>query len=330
MIITKTPFRVSFFGGGSDYPEYYKNHGGAVLAASIDKYCYISCRELPPFFSHKYRIAYSSIETVRNIEEIRHPAVKGVLKHLNIENGLEVQHHGDLPARSGLGSSSSFTAGLLKAFHALRGSRISNYELALETIHVEQNVIREVVGSQDQMTVALGGLNHIEFRQDGGIKVYPLNLSPHRIQAFNNHLLLFFTGTSRNSQEITKIKIKKIKTKIPEVARLKSMVAEATSILTSNSPITEIGKLLHEGWITKRALSSNISTQLIDDIYQAARDNGALGGKLLGAGGGGFMLLFARPEDHPKICDILSGLVRVPFKFEFNGSTVCLNEPAGL
>ena len=328
--MTKTPFRISFFGGGSDYPEYYMKHGGAVLAASIDKFCYISCRELPPFFSHKYRIAYSSIETVQKIEEIRHPAVRGVFKHLNIENGVEVQHHGDLPARSGLGSSSSFTAGLLKAFHTLRGSRISNYELALETIHIEQNVIQEIVGSQDQMTVALGGLNHIEFCQDGVIKVSPLNLSPERIQAFNNHLLLFFTGTSRNSQEITKIKIEKIKSKAPEVAHLKSMVSEAMTILTSNSSITEIGKLLHEGWMAKRALSSNISTQKIDDIYQSARDNGALGGKLLGAGGGGFMLVFARPEDHPKICDSLSDLVRVPFKFEFNGSTVCLNEPAGL
>ena len=193
MIITRTPYRISFFGGGSDYPDYYMIHGGAVLAASIDKYCYISCRELPPFFSHRYRIAYSSIETVGNIDEIEHPAVKGVFRHLNVQNGLEVQHHGDLPARSGLGSSSSFTAGLLHAIHVLKGDSVSNYDLALETINVEQNVIRETVGSQDQMTVAIGGLNHIKFLPGGEINVYPVGISSQRMQNFNNHLLLFFT-----------------------------------------------------------------------------------------------------------------------------------------
>ena len=330
MIITRTPYRISFFGGGSDYPDYYMIHGGAVLAASIDKYCYISCRELPPFFSHRYRIAYSSIETVGNIDEIEHPAVKGVFRHLNVQNGLEVQHHGDLPARSGLGSSSSFTAGLLHAIHVLKGDSVSNYDLALETINVEQNVIRETVGSQDQMTVAIGGLNHIKFLPGGEINVYPVGISSQRMQNFNNHLLLFFTGTSRNSQEITKIKIKKIKAKTAEVAGMKTMVKEAVSILKSNAPITEIGKLLHEGWMAKRSLSSNISTQSIDDIYQTARSNGAFGGKLLGAGGGGFMLIFACPENHQKICEALSNLVRVPFRFEFKGSSICLNEPEGL
>lgn len=306
------------------------NHGGAVLATSIDKFCYISCRELPPFFSHKFRIAYSSIETVRSIEDIRHPAVRGVFRHLNIKNGLEVQHHGDLPARSGLGSSSSFTAGLLHSIHVLRGKNVSNYNLALETINVEQNIIQEIVGSQDQMTVAMGGLNHIEFLPGGAIKVHPIEISAERIQEFNNHLLLFFTGTSRNSQEITKIKIEKIKTRLAEVAIMKSMVTEAVSILKSNSPLTEIGKLLHEGWIAKRGLSSNISTKSVDDIYQTARNNGALGGKLLGAGGGGFMLIFANPEHHQKISDSLTSLVQVPFRFEFNGSSVCVNEPKGL
>ncbi len=329
MIITKTPYRMSFFGGGTDYPEHYLEHGGAVIATSINKYCYISCRALPPFFDHKYRIAYSKIETTRNVDEIRHPAVKGVFKYLGIEDGLEVQHHGDLPARSGLGSSSSFTAGLLHSIHALNGKMISKFNLAMQTIDVEQNVIGEKVGSQDQVSAAVGGFNQINFDQDGSITVKPVVMTKERKEALNDHLLMFFSGISRDSQSITEQKIANIKKKTPHMLELGKMVEDSLSIINSKSCISEFGRLLHEAWVLKRSISRNISTNLLDSIYQTARENGALGGKVLGAGGGGFMVIFAPPEEHAKIKHALSHLVHVPFKFETGGSTVCMYEPNG-
>lgn len=330
MIITRTPFRMSFFGGGTDYPAHYREHGGSVLASSINKYCYISCRKLPPFFDHKYRIAYSKIETTKHINQIKHPAVKGVLNYLGIKDGLEVQHHGDLPARAGLGSSSSFTAGLLNSIHALNGRMVSKYDLAMQTIDVEQNIIGEKVGSQDQVIASVGGFNKVNFLKDGTITVKPVIMTEDRKETLNSHCLLFFSGVSRNSQSITEEKIKKIKAKPSEVIELGNMVEEAISIINSDTCISKFGELLHEAWMLKRSISQNISTNLIDCIYQTARENGALGGKLLGAGGGGFILVFASPERHGKIIEALPNLVHVPFKFETEGSTVCVYEPNGI
>jgi D-glycero-alpha-D-manno-heptose-7-phosphate kinase len=330
MIITRTPYRMSFFGGGTDYPAHFLKHGGSVLASSINKYCYISCRNLPPFFDHKYRIAYSQIETTETIENIKHPAVRGVLEYLKVSDGLEIQHHGDLPARSGLGSSSSFTAGLLHSLHALEGRMISKYDLAMQTIDVEQNIIGEKVGSQDQIMASIGGLNCINFSQDGTITVKPVIISKDKKDWLNDHLLMFFSGVSRNSQDITAQKIKCIKSKASEMKHLGGLVEQSLSIINSSTCISEFGKLLHEAWLLKRSISQNISTNLIDSIYETARENGALGGKLMGAGGGGFMVFFASPNKHVRIKKALSKLVHVPFRFENNGSTVCMYEPNGL
>jgi D-glycero-alpha-D-manno-heptose-7-phosphate kinase len=330
MIITKTPFRLSFFGGGTDYPAHYLEHGGAVLATSINKYCYISCRFLPPFFDHKYRIAYSRIENARSIDEIQHPAVKAVLNYLNISRGLEIHHDGDLPARSGLGSSSSFTTGLLNAIHALNGRMVSKYELAMQAIEVEQKVIGEKVGSQDQVLAAMGGFNLVNFNPDGNITVNPVIMSPKRKDDLNKHLLMFFSGVTRNSQTITPQKISDIKDKKNDLFEMRSMVDEGLKIISSaERDICDFGRLMHESWKLKRSISSHISTDLIDDIYTTAIDSGALGGKLLGAGGGGFLAFFAPPERHEKIKRSLSSYIHVPFSFENNGSTVCVYEPNG-
>lgn len=331
MIITKTPFRISFFGGGTDYPAHYLEHGGSVLATSIDKYCYISCRKLPPFFEHRHRIVYSAIENVNSLDDIRHPAVREVLKWDETEHGLEIHHDGDLPARSGLGSSSSFTVGLIHALKALRGEMYCKRELAEKAILIEQNFIKENVGSQDQITVAYGGFNRIDFHPAGSFVVTPQIIKEHRRTQLNDHLMLFFTGFTRFASVIAEDQIRNLPNRKQELDAMRSMVGEAVSILANeNTPIEEFGTLLAEAWRYKRSLSDMVTTPAIDSLYDTALNAGALGGKLLGAGGGGFLLLFARPEDHSKIVNALSGLVHVPFKFDNAGSSLALYEPNGL
>lgn len=331
MIITRTPFRISFFGGGTDYPAWYLDHGGMVLATTIDKYCYITCRHLPPFFEHKHRIVYSHIENVREIAEIQHPAARAVLEWLKVEDGLEIHHDGDLPARSGLGSSSSFTVGLLHAIRALRGQYVSKDELASQAIHVEQNVIRENVGSQDQISAAFGGLNRIEFRQNGSFDVAPVITGADRLIDLQGHLMLFFTGVSRIASEVAKAKIDNLKNRVVELKAMHAMVDEAIAILQDrNTSITAFGELLDRSWQLKRSLSERVSTPEIDALYSAAKDAGATGGKIIGAGGGGFLLLFVRPEYQTLVSERLHKLVQVPFKFENSGSRVVLYQPNGL
>lgn len=322
MIISRTPFRISFFGGGTDYPVWFREHGGSVLATTIDKYCYISCRHLPPFFEHKTRIAYSKIEHAKSNAEIEHPAVKGVLQYLNITEGLEIHHDGDLPARTGLGSSSSFTVGLLNALYAMQHRMATKSELAHAAIHVEQNILQESVGCQDQVLAAHGGFCRLTFSHTGDIGYTPLIVKPERLQAFHDHLLLYFTGFSRTASEIAKEQIEKTKQRRVELFAMLQMVQEGISLLTGNHNLEEFGELLHEAWMVKRRLTGRISTLLIDQIYDAARSAGALGGKLLGAGGGGFMVIYAKPELHARINAALPGLLRVPFEFEGSGSQI--------
>jgi D-glycero-alpha-D-manno-heptose-7-phosphate kinase len=322
MIISRTPFRISFFGGGTDYPVWFREHGGAVLATTIDKYCYISCRRLPPFFEHKTRIAYSRIEHVKTNDEIEHPAVRGVLKYLNINDGLEIHHDGDLPARTGLGSSSSFTVGLLHTLYALQHIMPSKAQLGQAAIHVEQEILREAVGCQDQTLAANGSLCKVSFFQNGEIGYTPIVMRPERLAAFQNHLQLYFTGFSRIASEVAREQIDRTKQRTAELLTMLQMVEEGISILTGEGNLTDFGALLHEAWMVKRRLTSRITTPAIDDIYAAAREAGAIGGKLLGAGGGGFMLLFAKPEDHARIRTALPGLLQVPFKFEGLGSQI--------
>lgn len=331
MIITRTPFRISFFGGGTDYPAWYLEHGGTVLATTIDKYCYITCRRLPPFFEHKHRIVYSHIENVREISEIQHPAVRAVLDWMKVDEGLEIHHDGDLPARSGLGSSSSFTVGLLHAIRALRGEYVSKDDLASQAIHIEQKVIQENVGSQDQVSAAFGGLNRIEFRQNDSFDVAPVITSADRLASLQSHLMLFFTGVSRIASDVAKAKIDNLKNRVQELKTMHAMVDEAIAILQNgDTPITAFGELLDQSWQLKRSLSERVSTPEIDTLYAAAKEAGATGGKIIGAGGGGFLLLFVRPELQPQVCTRLKHLVHVPFKFENSGSRVVLYQPNGL
>lgn len=331
MIITRTPFRISFFGGGTDYPPWFREHGGAVLATSIDKYCYISLRRLPPFFEHKHRIVYSRIENVREISEIEHPAVRAVLDWAKIDGGIEVHHDGDLPARSGLGSSSSFTVGLINALYALDGKRASKKKLAENAIHIEQDLIKENVGSQDQISAAFGGFNKVVFHHNGSFDVSPVVLREGRLEELESHLMLCFTGFSRIASEVAGSKIANLKNKEVELKQMHAMVDQAIEILqTPSMPIEEFGKLLDQSWQFKRKLSDRVSTPEIDGIYDASMKAGAIGGKILGAGGGGFFLVFAKPERHEAIRNALSGLIHVPFKFDNSGSKVVLYQPDGL
>lgn len=331
MIITRTPFRISFFGGGTDYPGWYRDHGGAVLATTIDKYCYITCRRLPPFFEHKHRIVYSHIENVCHNDEINHPAVRAVFNWANVVEGLEIHHDGDLPARSGLGSSSAFTVGLTHALYGIRGQMSSQDTLARDAIHIEQNLIGENVGSQDQVSAAYGGFNRIDFHRDDTFDVSPLILPVHRRDELRDHLMLCFTGFSRIADEIAKSKIDNLKNRETELKRMREMVDEAIAILADSSVcIDEFGKLLDLSWKLKRSLSDRVSTPEIDQIYDEAMRAGAIGGKILGAGGGGFMLLFAKPEKHAAIRERLKNLVHVSFNFDDTGSRVVLYQPNGL
>ena len=327
MIISRTPYRISFFGGGTDYPAWYKENGGAVLSTTIDKYCYLSCRYLPPFFEHKYRIVYSKIESVKQVSEIVHPAVKGALNYLNIEEGVEIHHDGDLPARTGIGSSSSFSVGILHSLYALKGIMPTKRQLATEAIYLEREILKEHVGSQDQVIAAVGGFNKISFTKDDGFEVTPVTIGKERLQLLQDHLMLYFTGFSRFASEIAESQIKSIPHKKHELFMMQQMVDEAVSILNGHNSINEFGKLLHEAWALKRSLSEKISTSEIDEIYKASREAGAVGGKLLGAGGGGFILLFVNPENQPSVKERFNKLLQVPFKFETLGSQIAVYEP---
>ncbi len=328
MIISKTPFRVSFFGGGTDLPDWYLENGGQVLSSAIDKYCYISCRYLPPFFQHKYRIVYSLIENVQHYSEIKHPSVKAILEELKCDQGLEIHHDGDLPARSGLGSSSSFTVGLLNSIYALKGKYKSSEELGDEAIHVEQNIIKENVGSQDQLAVAHGGLNHIVFNADGTHAVKPMVVSSERIHHLQENLMLFFTGISRTASEIEKKKIENINNRVQELREIYSHVDDAIKILNSGSGfLDDFGLLLDETWKLKKILSDGVSTEYIDEIYKVAKNAGAIGGKLLGAGGGGFILFYVPKEKQKIVKEKLNKLIYVPFSFEREGSRIVYYKP---
>ena len=327
MIISRTPFRISFFGGGTDYPVWYRDNGGSVLGTTIDKYCYITCRCLPPFFEHKYRVVYSSSELVQTIDEIRHPAARECLRFMGIKEGVEIHHDGDLPARTGLGSSSSFTVGMLHALYALKGVMPSKMQLARDAIHVEQDLIKENVGSQDQVLTALGGLRRVDFGRDHDIVTQLLTVRPERLESLEKHLMLFFTGLSRTASEIAGEQIKQTPNKKEELSKIRSMVDDALDILNQENDLSDFGKLLDESWQLKRSLTDKISTPEIDRIYEKAIQAGATGGKLLGAGGGGFVLFFVKPDLQAKVKKALSSFLNVPFRFESSGSQIIFYEP---
>jgi D-glycero-alpha-D-manno-heptose-7-phosphate kinase len=322
MIVCRTPYRISFFGGGTDYAAWYREHGGAVLATTINKYCYLTCRYLPPFFDHRFRVVYSKIENAQRVEDIRHGAVRETLKFLGVDRGLEIHHDGDLPARSGMGSSSSFTVGLLHAVHALHGRLPSRHQLATEAIEIERERLKETVGSQDQVSAAYGGLNHVTFLPDGEFSVRPMTLPHQRVSELESHLLLFYTGIARTASQVAASFVPHLHDRRRELRILKDMVDESVAILTGRQDIESFGTLLHEAWEAKRNLGPQVSSSDIDDIYARARAAGASGGKLIGAGGGGFLLLFAPPDRHQRLREALAPLLHVPFTFEFSGSQV--------
>jgi D-glycero-alpha-D-manno-heptose-7-phosphate kinase len=331
MIITRTPFRISFFGGGTDYPGWFQEHGGAVISTSINKYCYVTCRYLLPFFEHRHRIVYSKVELVRQTGDIQHPAVRAVLELEHREKGLEIHYDGDLPAWSGLGTSSSFIVGLLHALSALKGQELSSVQLAKTAIHVEQNIMAENVGSQDQVSAAFGGFNRIEFMRNGEFKVEPVFVPDKRLIELQEHLMLFFTGGQRKATDVAKSQIANFRNRETELKHMYGMVDRSIKILQDEStPMHAFGELLDECWRYKRSLSNLVSTSKIDEVYAEAKKEGAIGGKLLGAGGGGFMLLFVPPEQQDAVRKRLHHLVHVRFKFEHSGSCVVLNQPDDL
>ncbi|MGH8056137.1 MAG: kinase [Candidatus Entotheonellia bacterium] len=327
MIICRTPFRISFFGGGTDYPAWYRSHGGAVLATTIDKYCYLTCRYLPPFFEHRFRVVWSEIENRQSVREIGHPAVREVLLYLNMERGVEIHHDGDLPARSGMGSSSAFVVGLLHALYALKGYMPSKRKLALESIYIEQERLKEIVGSQDQVLAAYGGFNYITFPPDGEISIRPVTIPQERQKELNDHLMLFYTGIKRTASHIAESYVLAVDERRSQLHIMKDLVEESLSILNTGRDMSAFGKLLHEAWQAKRSLSAHISNSQVDEIYKQAISAGAIGGKLIGAGGGGFMLLFVPPSKQNRVREQLNKLIYVPFKFEPSGSQIIFFDP---
>ena len=326
MIITKTPFRMSFFGGGTDFPEYYREHGGAVLSTTFDKYCYVTVRHLPRFFEYTSQIVYSRIESVTGVEEIRHPAVREAMKYLDMHE-LRITYDADLPARSGLGTSSSFAVGMLNAFYALKGKYADKRRLADDAIHLERELCGESGGVQDQIAASFGGLNRIRFGA-GGYEVEPVIISPGKKARLNDSLMLFFTGFSRYSSDIQRSTQAAMKDKKKELAEIRALVDEAMDILvTDHKPLSDFGNLLDYTWRLKRGIVDSISTGSIDALYQRAKEAGALGGKLLGAGGGGFLLFYVEEQHRQAVLEALKGLLYVPFRFEEGGTRVIHYSP---
>ena len=320
MIITKTPFRMSFFGGGTDMQEFYDTYGGAVLSTTFDKYCYVTVRHLPPFFDYTSEFSYANIERVISVDDIKHPLIRNLMKFKDMHE-IRLSYEADLPARTGLGTSSSFAVGMLNAFYGIKGKRVDRRRLADEAIYVERVLCGEAGGIQDQIAAAYGGLNRIDMDRNG-YKVTPVIISNQRKKEFNDSLMLFFTGFSRISAEIQKKTEANIGDKIKELMEMKSLVDVAEDILVSKGSLNEFGRLLDYTWKLKRGISDAVSTDLIDAIYCRAIRAGALGGKLLGAGGGGFLLFYVEPDKRENVLQELQDLLYVPFSFENDGTQV--------
>lgn len=326
MIITKTPFRMSFFGGGTDMAEFFNENGGAVLSTTFDKYCYVTVRHLPRFFDYKNQVTYSRIERVHTTDEIEHPMVKAAMKYLDMHE-LVITYDADLPARTGLGTSSSFAVGLLNAFYALKGKYAGKKKLADDAIYLERVLCNEAGGLQDQIAASFGGFNRIDFCAEG-YHVSPIIISPGRKAALNKKLMLFFTGFSRLSAEIQTETKNHLKDKMKQLLEMKQLVDNAEDVLVDKAKdLDEFGRLLDYTWKLKRQTGSRVSTNAIDGLYEKAISAGALGGKLLGAGGGGFLLFYVPEERQRAVKEVLSNLLYVPFEFESGGTDVIYYAP---
>lgn len=321
MIITKTPFRMSFFGGGTDIPAFFKEHGGAVLSTTFDKYCYVIVRHLPRFFDYSTELSYSRIERVTDVEDIEHPAIRNAMKMLNMQE-IRLTYEADLPARSGLGTSSSFAVGMLNAFHTVKGQSASKKQLADEAIHLERVLCKEAGGWQDQIAAAFGGLNRINFSGDS-YEVVPIAITPERKAQLNSNLMLFFTGFTRFSSDLQKINNVSAQEKTAQLKEMLALVDDAEKVLTDkNADLDDFGRLLDHTWRLKRGTGASISTDTIDALYSKGMAAGALGGKLLGAGGGGFLVFYVQPEHQEKVKEAMKDLMYVPFAFENEGTQI--------
>lgn len=324
MIITRTPFRMSFFGGGTDMPEFFNEHGGSVLSTTFDKYCYVTARHLPPFFDYSTELVYSKIERVKDPSELEHPAVRNAMRMLDMRE-MRIAYEADLPARSGLGTSSSFAVGMLNAFHCMKGTYASKQRLATEAIVLERDLCAEAGGWQDQVAAAFGGLNRIDFANDS-FTVRPVVVSPERKRELNSNLMMFFTGFTRFSSDMQKAN--HVADKTAQLKEMLSLVDVAEGVLTDKSKdLAEFGRLLDTTWRLKRGTGSQVSTGSIDALYERGLNAGALGGKLLGAGGGGFLVFYVEPDARASVREAMSDLLYIPFEFEDGGTSVVYYDP---
>lgn len=321
MIITKTPFRMSFFGGGTDMESYFKENGGSVLSTTFDKYCYVNVRHLPRFFNYSTELSYSIIERVKSVDDVQHPAIRNAMKMLTMHE-IRLTYEADLPARSGLGTSSSFAVGMLNAFYALKGKYVDKKKLADEAIYLERVLCNEAGGWQDQIAASFGGFNRINFSKDG-YEVHPVIIPHERKQQLNHNLMMFFTGFTRFSAEIQINNNMVTKDKIIQLKEMHNLVNEAEKVLTDkNISLDEFGHLLDYTWKLKCKTGKKVSTDSIDGLYKKGIEAGALGGKLLGAGGGGFLLFYVQPEYQKEVMEAMSNLLYIPFEFENSGTRV--------
>jgi len=324
LIITKTPYRISLFGGGTDYPEWYSKNGGEIISTTIDKYIYISCRELPPFFNHKHRIVYSKIENVKNTNKIKFKVIKKAILNHKLKQGLEIHYDGDLPAKSGMGSSSSFSVGLLNTFSALTNKRLSKLELANKSIFFEHKILKEVVGIQDQIAATYGGFNSIKIFKDGKFIIKPITKSIDDLNDLNQNLFLVYTKIKRTAHVVAKSYVKKLSSEKKENMNLISDTVKECKQIFNKKKFDEVGPLLNASWMAKKNLSSIVSNKNLDEIYNYGMKSGSTGGKILGAGGGGFFLFYVPKKNHKRFNDSFKNKLIIPFKFSFEGSKVLL------
>lgn len=323
MLISRAPLRISFFGGGTDYPEYFLQHGGAVLATAIDKFCYLTASPFPSqLFDYTIRLSYRQVELVKSITEIEHNVYRECLKFCGLDKDIELHNVADLPAFTGLGSSSTFTVALLHALHSFKGEFVRPLDLAYEAIYVERHLLKDQVGCQDQLMAAVGGFNVVEFRTEENIIVHRIPISPQRLAEFEQHIFVVFTGIQRKAATVVAQQLQKVGDNTETLKKMRGMVDKGWDILTSNQSFQAFGELLHQAWLAKRSLDAVISNSIIDEIYQQGISAGAWGGKLLGAGAGGFMLFFAPPELHNNLQQVFGDRQILPVKINAPGSEI--------
>ena len=326
MIITKTPFRMSFFGGGTDMESFFMENGGAVLSTTFDKYCYVNVRHLPRFFDYSTELSYAKIERVTDVNDIQHPAIREAMKMMDMHE-IRLTYEADLPARSGLGTSSSFAVGMINAFYALKGKYADKKKLADAAIYLERELCKEAGGWQDQIAASYGGFNRINFNSDG-YEVLPLIINPERKRQLNNNLMMFFTGFTRFSSDVQKANASNKADKVNQLKEMLALVDEAEKVLVDKqSDLDEFGRLLDHTWRIKRKTGNTVSTNSIDELYDKGLKAGALGGKLLGAGGGGFLVFYVEPDKQEKVKKAMEDLLYIPFEFEDGGTRVIHYSP---